>query len=247
MDIHYTRWIYHGEHSNFDIGSNSHSNGGDIETEYHGTSNDDKEDDGIHEMLNDFKILRDNCMGSGSYGNVHSEVVGHSSISFDTLLREAQQELYPSCSKVTILSFIVMLLHLKVYNKWSNKSFDMLLELLKQVLSIGERLPESYYGAKNMLHDLGLRYIFIHSCKYDCALFWKDCEHHELCSWYGTSRWKTDYGKGKKIPHIILRCFLLKLKLQRLFISRKTTVEIMWHKNGRVDDQILRHPTDSQV
>ncbi|KAJ0027525.1 hypothetical protein Pint_35903 [Pistacia integerrima] len=43
---------------NFDIGSPSHPNGCDDE-DYHGTPNNEGEDDGIQEMLNDFENLRD--------------------------------------------------------------------------------------------------------------------------------------------------------------------------------------------
>ncbi|WMV25386.1 hypothetical protein MTR67_018771 [Solanum verrucosum] len=70
---------------------------------------------------------------------------------FDKLLEEAKCELYPECKKFSKLSFLVKLLHLNVYNEWSNKPFDMLLELLKEVLPTGETLPKSYYDAKNML------------------------------------------------------------------------------------------------
>ena len=54
---------------------------------------------------------------------------------------------HSGCSKFSKLSFIVKLLHLKVYNKWSNKSFDMLLDLLQQVLPNGGNLPKSHYKA----------------------------------------------------------------------------------------------------
>lgn len=63
--------------------SSSHSYSCDIKEDCHGISNDDEKDKGIHEILNDFKILRNNCMESGSCGNVHSEAVGHLSTSFD--------------------------------------------------------------------------------------------------------------------------------------------------------------------
>ncbi|WMV08116.1 hypothetical protein MTR67_001501 [Solanum verrucosum] len=60
---------------------------------------------------------------------------------FFRLLKEAERKLYPG-SKYSLLSFLVRLLHLKCLNGWSNKSFSMLLELLKDVLPEGETLPE---------------------------------------------------------------------------------------------------------
>ena len=67
---------------------------------------------------------------------------------FYNLLREADHELYPRCKKFTKLSFIIRLFHMKCLNGWSNKSFTMLLELLKETFPEGETLPSSYYEAK---------------------------------------------------------------------------------------------------
>lgn len=63
---------------------------------------------------------------------------------FDKLLEETGRELYPGCKKFSTLSFVVKLLHLKVYNHWSNKSLDMLLEFLKEALNTNETLLKSY-------------------------------------------------------------------------------------------------------
>lgn len=71
-------------------------------------------------------------------------------------MEEAQQELFPSYLKFLTLSFIVKLLHLKVYNKWSNKSFNMLLQLYKDVLLKGETHLKSLYEVKTILRDLDL-------------------------------------------------------------------------------------------
>ena len=79
---------------------------------------------------------------------------------FYNLLREAEHELYPRCKKFTKLSFIIRLFHMKCLNGWSNKSFTMLFELLKEALPEGETLPSNYYEAKKILYDLGL-----HDCE----------------------------------------------------------------------------------
>ena len=63
------------------------------------------------------------------------------------------------------------LMHVKVLSRWSNKSFDMLLQILKKAFLEGANIPASYYDAKKLLWDLGLGYETIHVCKYDCALF----------------------------------------------------------------------------
>ena len=67
---------------------------------------------------------------------------------FYNLLREADHELYLGCKKFTKLSFIIRLFHMKCLNGWSNKSFTMLLELLKEAFPEGETLQSNYYEAK---------------------------------------------------------------------------------------------------
>ena len=68
---------------------------------------------------------------------------------FYNLLREAEQKLYLGCKKFTKLSFmIIRLFHMKCLNGWNNKSFTMLLELLKETFPESETLPNNYYEAK---------------------------------------------------------------------------------------------------
>ncbi|CAL5405705.1 unnamed protein product [Camellia sinensis] len=98
---------------------------------------------------------------------------------FDKLFEDAQRKLYPECTRFTVLSFIIKMLHIKVYNKWSNKSFDMVMTVFKDTLpECDETVPWTIYAAKRFLRDLGLGYVPIHACRYDCALFWK--EHANL-------------------------------------------------------------------
>ncbi|GAV74202.1 DUF4216 domain-containing protein/Transpos_assoc domain-containing protein, partial [Cephalotus follicularis] len=55
------------------------------------------------------------------------------SAKFLKLLKDAETELFPNCKEFTTLSFTVELLHLKVLNGWTNKSFTMLLQFLQKV------------------------------------------------------------------------------------------------------------------
>ncbi|XXG59215.1 hypothetical protein AAC387_Pa04g1336 [Persea americana] len=128
---------------------------------------------------------------------------------FDKLMKDADQELYPGC-KFTLLSFVIKLLHMKVLNKWSNKSFDTLLGLLKELLPISEQdVLDNIYEAKKFLRNLGLGYVPIHACKYDCILFWKENAYLEMCPVCEEPTYNLNDGKGKKIPHKILRYFPL--------------------------------------
>ncbi|XP_031107361.1 uncharacterized protein LOC116012037 isoform X1 [Ipomoea triloba] len=236
IDTDYTQWIFHGESPTFQERSN---NGSQVEYD---DSDDDENLDGVDEFLNEYGNFVN--FNSQLNPNTHSGEIDH----FENMLREAKQELYPGCTKFSKLPLTVKLLHLKVYNKWSNKSFDMLLELLKECLPDGNTLPHSHYESKSMLCNLGLGYTNIHACKYDCVLFWKELETNECCPICGTSRWKVKGSKGKNIPHKILRYFPLKPRLQRLFMSKKIANDMRWHKERRIDDdEYLRHPADSKA
>ncbi|XP_059292571.1 uncharacterized protein LOC132046040, partial [Lycium ferocissimum] len=138
---------------------------------------------------------------------------------------------------------------------WSNESFTMLLKMLKEeLLPDGADLPNSYYEAKKVIRDLGLSYHKIDACVNDCMLYWKEDNLLDSCKVCGASRWKIEKHsgeaknrKGKKIASKTLRYFSLKPRLQRLFMSTKTSSLMTWHHDERVDDGIMRHPADSMA
>ena len=140
------------------------------------------------------------------------------------------------------------LLHLQVTNHWTNKSVDMLLHLLNDVIPSGSVLPKSHYEARSIMRELGLGYETIHACKNDCVLFWKELEKEKECPECHESRYKYDDGKGKKVPHKVLRYFPLKPRLQRLFMSQMIAEDMQWHKEKRIDQKnVLRHPANSEA
>lgn len=243
IDPGYTTWFYHGEPSSSNNLRNPHTNEGDrIDNDLF--EEDDEEDDGVNDML--FDLGQQHYQADAeNISDDNNTNIGGVPAYLEALMMGAQTELYPGCKKISRISFIIQLLHLKVYNKVSNKTIDMMLRLMKLSLPDGETLPSSYYEAKKSLRDLGLGYECIHACKYDCILFWKENGNVETCPTCGTSRWKVNDGIGKKIPQKILRYFPLIPRLQRLFMSQKTSKKMVWHKEKRIDDDYMRHPADS--
>ena len=74
----------------------------------------------------------------------------------------------------------------------------------------------------------------------------------ESCSICGSSRWQVpkdhsnyEIGPKKKKETKILHWFLLKPRLQRLFMSSKTTSLMKWHHVECVEDGKIRHPADA--
>ena len=106
---------------------------------------------------------------------------------------------------------MVKLMHIKCINNWSNKSFNMLLELLNDVFPMCKKMPTSNYNAKKNIKDLGLHYETINACKNDFVIYYEEHAQASQCPVCGVSRWKAK-RKGanrstKKVPWKILRYF----------------------------------------
>lgn len=240
----YYRWVHHGERPDLSrfVEEESSVIKEAIESPYSGqTSSVNKETDDINDLRG--PVLDHDNVNEHSMGN--NQRVTRST--FDELLNEAQKQLYPGCTRFSMFNFLVKLMHMKVVNNWSSKSFDMLLQLLRLAFPDGANLPRSYHHAKKRLCEMGLGYHQIHACRYDCVLFWKEYEKFEHCPMCGESRYKVDNGKGKKLPQKVLYHFPLIPRLQRLFSTKRIAHEMRWHKDKRVESNgVLRHPADAE-
>jgi hypothetical protein len=140
---------------------------------------------------------------------------------YQQLMEEAKREIYPISTEESRLTFIIKLLHIKVYNRIINFGFNAIHELLSTLFLNVTALPKSYNETKALLWKLGFGYVSIHVCKYDCALFWNDHAKDDHCSVCGESRWKVNKVGRKKVPHKVLRYFPIIPRLQKLFISKQ--------------------------
>ncbi|XP_057999133.1 uncharacterized protein LOC110673361 [Hevea brasiliensis] len=243
----YTFWYHHGERvGKYESDSESDQ------------LNEDEPSDEMHDMLRD--LYPEFCDQDTNYEDmdtfshdIHEEDSNDEADKFYRLLRDFEQPLYKG-SKSSKLSCLVKLLHIKSLGRWSNESFTMLLQLLKdELLPGGSTLPDSYYDAKKVIQDLSLSNKKIDACVNNCMLYWKEDDGLDFCKMCGYSRWNTDkYNwedklrtNGKRILIKILCYFPLKPRLQRLFMSTKTTSLMRWHKDKKVDDGVMRHPANS--
>ncbi|KAL6509602.1 hypothetical protein OROGR_022912 [Orobanche gracilis] len=234
----YTKWVLHGESLSKSVSIADSFAGG------LGTSDD------MMELLNDrFPMLdEDNLMGDEETPNPEAE-------KFYRLLKDAEQELYPGCKNFSKLSFLVRMLQIKALGNWSDKSFSMMLDLLKESFPEGVQLPKNYYETRKTLRDLGLDYRKIDSCTNDCMIYWGVNESKSRCDTCGLSRWKevensnmpaADKSKRtKKVPKKSFWYFPIKSRLKRLFMTPKIASMMTWHANERTEDGIMRHPADS--
>jgi hypothetical protein len=173
---------------------------------------------------------------------------------FFDLLRAADEPLWEGC-ELSKLSFLVLLFHVKLTNKWSNKSINDLLQILQLALPNGSNIPRTFVEARKTIAKLGLRYEKIHVCPNNCQLYRKDKKNDDFCSKCGASRWKnkpdktslTKKERRKATPNKVLRYFPIKPRLKRLFMNKETAKLTRWHDEERTKDGALRHPADSEV
>ena len=118
--------------------------------------NDVDECDKMHGILRDL-YHEFNDVDSLSHDNQEEEPHDEAK-TFCRLLKDLQDPIYKGC-KTSKLTALVKLLHVNTLGQWSNESFTMLLQFLKEeLLPNGSNLPDSYYGAKKIIKDLRLSY-----------------------------------------------------------------------------------------
>ncbi|KAH7850737.1 hypothetical protein Vadar_002263 [Vaccinium darrowii] len=135
-----------------------------------------------------------------------------------------------------------------------DKSFTVLLELLKDAFPKGETLPKSFYATRALLRGLGLDYYKVHACPKDCSLYWKETAKRTDCIVCHTPRYKEFEGeecdankKRHKVPQKIVRYFPSIPRLQSLYRTHETASHMKWHADGRTKDSKMRHPADTPV
>ncbi|XP_047342834.1 uncharacterized protein LOC124946317 [Impatiens glandulifera] len=254
----YEFWCFHGERSS----TNDIVDDGVDDVDDESNNEDDvneniiEEDNAVDDIDNDVDDHYMEDILNDLYPNIQhssSEDLVNDDKTFYKLLDDSKQHLYEG-SRISKASTLLKLLHIKNVGQWTNTSFDLLLNLLKdEILPVNSHLPNSYYECKKFITNIGLTYEKIDVCNNNCMLYRKQDNDLQRCKVCGTSRWKIDKSSGvvrkkqneKHIPAKVLRYFPLTSRLQMLYMSSKTVPLMRWHKDSRVDDEFLRHPADS--
>ncbi|RLN07089.1 transposon protein, putative, CACTA, En/Spm sub-class [Panicum miliaceum] len=88
------------------------------------------------------------------------------------MLEDYKTLLYPDCKQgQKKLGTILELLQRKASNGLSDKGFEELLKLIKNLLPEGNTLPGTTYEARKVVCPLGLEAQKIHACPNDCILY----------------------------------------------------------------------------
>ena len=150
MDKKCTCWIWHGEGDPNEVVRD------DNDTEDDSDAAGPVKHSGIEELLDNLhqgtcsNVWMNTAASESNFDYEHNillEIEGTSE-QFVKLVRNAREPLYPNCTKFFKLEFLIKLLHIKIVNQWSQKSFDQNLTLIKAALSDGQRLSKSYSEVK---------------------------------------------------------------------------------------------------
>ena len=88
------------------------------------------------------------------------------------MLEDYRTLLYPYCKQgQNKLGTTLELLQWKASNSLSDKGFEELLKLIKNLLPEGNTLPETTYEAKKVVCPLELYAEKIHACPNNCILY----------------------------------------------------------------------------
>ena len=135
----------------------------------------------------------------------------------------------------------------------SDKGFDDLMMIIKDMLPQGNELPASTYEAKKVVCPLGLEVQKIQACPNDCIIYrGDDYEKLEACPVCEAKRYKIPRNEGdevegdkkKKIPAKVMWYFPVIPRLKRLFRCAANAKLMSWHKKERKADAKIRHPAD---
>jgi hypothetical protein len=217
----YRTWNLHGEasssmnHQNYAAAAEGIEDSAEV-------IEDSSEDDEISDLLRDLAAGLDD---RGDFEDNSSNLeTCPELVALEKSVAENSKELFPNCKKYTQLRFLIRLLHIKLLGGWTDRSMDLLLELLNDAFPGGPNLPRNFHEAKKLVKTIGVGYKSIHACENNCVLYWKEYVDLDSCPICEVSRWKSDRKSldGRhvyKVPKKVLRYFPIKKSLQRLFLG----------------------------
>jgi len=167
---------------------------------------------------------------------------------FFDILKDYDEPLWDDCTNHSNLSIVAQMFTIKSDYRLSEAGYDRMVEWVRSILLKGNRLKENFYAAKSIMKLIGLRYQKIDMCPNIYKLY---CLENIELTKYRTcrhSRYKPRTGKEKTLAaHKKLRYFPITPRLQRLFMSSKTTEHMTWHQLYDVVDGVMVHPYDGEA
>ena len=148
------------------------------------------------------------------------------------------------------LSAVSRLLNIKAEHHISERCYDEICTLMKELLPTDNLMTDNFYSTKKLMRGLGLPVQKIDCCENNCMLYWgeeSDFSCCKICSHPRFKRQKRESSKHKKnVPYKKMYYFSITPRLQRLYASDATTKHMRWHaEQPHEDGGIMRHCSNS--
>jgi Transposase-associated domain len=151
------------------------------------------------------------------------------------------------CESHNILSAVTRCLALKSEHNLSQKCFDEMMTLIKEMLPRNENLPESFYKSKRLVKALGMEYKTIDVCPQFCMLYQKQHINKTECDVCHEPRYEQPVT-AKSIARKVLRYLPITERLQRLYMIEASAKHMRWHgEDNREKSDMMVHPADSEA
>ncbi|CAK8560568.1 unnamed protein product [Lathyrus sativus] len=121
---------------------------------------------------------------------------------------------------------------------------------------VKENMPTSYYDAKRMVSKLGLEVKKINCCIGGYMLFYDNefginDETLEECKFCKSLRYAVrSKGIDRKQKRVVVKfMFYLPMipRLQRMFASMHSAIQMTWHYTNTISSGMMRHPSDGEA
>ncbi|XP_057999097.1 uncharacterized protein LOC131177938 [Hevea brasiliensis] len=220
---YYYKWILHGEPrtSNIDSQNINVMIAESVQEVDNSTSNT------YEQMVMD-------AAGPDFFQDVMEEPPNPSAQKLYDMLQAVNQEVWPGCESHSQLSVVARMLNIKAEHHLSERCFDDICQLMKEVLPDENLMTENFYSTKKLVQALGLPVEKIHCCTNGCMLYWAEDSELTNCKFCDHPRFKR-HSRGSSnfqtnVPHKKMYYFPLTQRLQRLYASNATAKEMRWHR-----------------
>ncbi|KAL3631138.1 hypothetical protein CASFOL_024122 [Castilleja foliolosa] len=124
--------------------------------------------------------------------------------SFYDLLEAGKKPLYSGCEKHTLLSFVSRLMNIKAENNISQKCYNQLSDLIREILPKDNLVPLNFYESKKLLRGIGLPMEKIDCCRNNCMIYWGQDLELDACKVCGEPRYKpVNQGIAKRRKSLV--------------------------------------------
>ncbi|KAM0070264.1 putative Transposase-associated domain-containing protein [Helianthus debilis subsp. tardiflorus] len=235
--LDYYTWYEHGETSTREVGQPS-------------TMREvDDDDDGCRRMVLDSMCsLADNSTINSNLDSstLERDVPNLEAMGFYNMLQATDEPLWEGekATDYSKLQAVTSFLNWKSLYNVSTACYDHIISMVKELMPVGNKLPENFYYTKKSLEKLFLPKERIDVCKNHCMLFYKQDMTLTQCKWCGESRYKSGQNK---VPHLVMTYMPIGPRLKMLYMSTKTAKNMTWHHDHKTKEGSMAHPSDGKA